>query len=67
MSLISGANLLSNDPILYARNRLMAERRLKLNEKAKLIFRAWNAHRRGEVPRSLIVNERDSTLPMVEQ
>ena len=67
MSLISGANLLSNDPILYARNRLMAERRLKPNEKAKLIFRAWNAHRRGESPKSLLVNERDSTLPMVER
>lgn len=65
-SLISGANLLSRDPILYARNRLMADRRLSPNEKAKLIFRAWNAHRRGEQPKTLVVNDRDVALPMLE-
>jgi hypothetical protein len=66
VSLISGANLLSRDPILYARNRLMADRRLSPNEKAKLIFRAWNAHRRGEQPKTLTVNDRDVALPVVE-
>lgn len=65
-SLISGANLLSRDPILYARNRLMADRRLSPNEKAKLIFRAWNAHRRGEQPKTLTVNDRGTALPTVE-
>lgn len=65
-ALITGANLLSKDPILYARNRLMADRRLSPNEKAKLIFRAWNAHRRGEQPRTLIVTDRSDALPMVE-
>lgn len=65
-ALISGANLLSRDPILYARNRLMSDRRLSPNEKAKLIFRAWNAHRRGETPKTLTVNDREVALPMVE-
>lgn len=48
-SLIYGSNLDIGSPILYVRNRLMAERgRLKPNEKAELIFRAWNAERRGD-------------------
>jgi len=64
-SLISGANLLSRDPILYARNRLMSDRRLSPNEKAELLFRAWNAHRRGETPKTLVVN--DQALPKVER
>lgn len=47
--LIHGSNLSVRSPILYARNRLMAERgRLKPNEKAELIIRAWNAVRRGD-------------------
>jgi hypothetical protein len=65
-SLVSGANLLSRDPILYARNRLMADRRMSPNEKAKLIFRAWNAHRRGEQPKTLTVNDRTEALPVLE-
>jgi hypothetical protein len=63
-SLMSGANLLSRDPILYARNRLMAERRMRPNERAELIFRAWNAHRRGDHPKTLPVL--DEALPMLE-
>lgn len=48
-SLVKGSNLGVRSPILYARNRLMSERgRLKPNEKAELMFRAWNAHRRGD-------------------
>lgn len=48
-ALTGGANLMSRDPILYARNRLITERsRLRPNDKAELIFRAWNCHRKGE-------------------
>lgn len=64
-ALISGANLLSRDPILYARNRLMADRRLSPNEKAELLFRAWNAHRRGDLPKTLIIN--GQALPKLER
>lgn len=65
LGLTGGANLLSRDPILYIRNRLIGERgRLRLNDKAELIFRGWNAHRRGEsVSRIPIVG---SVLPVVE-
>lgn len=65
-SLIVGANLLARDPILYARNRLAADRtRLTPNEKAELIFRAWNAHRRRETPKTLpILN---GALPVLER
>lgn len=64
-ALITGASLMPRDPILYARNRLMADRRLSPNEKAELLFRAWNAHRRGEAPKTLTVN--DQALPKVER
>lgn len=48
-SLVKGSNLGVRSPILYARNRLMSERgRLKPNEKAELMIRAWNANRRGD-------------------
>lgn len=49
-----GENLSSDSPILYARNRLLMEKsRLKVGERAELLFRAWNAWRREETPRSL--------------
>lgn len=65
-ALVVGTNLGPRDPILYARNRLMAERgRMKPNEKAELIFRAWNAHRRGETPRTLPVL--NGALPTIER
>lgn len=65
-SLIVGSNLTSNSPILYSRNRLMAMRgRLRPNEKAELIFRAWNAHRRGETPRTMPIL--GGGLPAVER
>lgn len=62
----SGVDLSGNDPILYARTRFIQQRgRLKLNEKAELIFRAWNAHRRGERPTKLpLLN---GPLPPVER
>lgn len=47
-SMISGAGLKYGDPILYARNRLINEgRKMRANEKAELIFRCWNAWKRG--------------------
>lgn len=66
LSVINGDNLLSRDPALYARNRLMVERkRLNSNEKAELIFRAWNAQRRRESPKSLQIL--DGPLPELER
>lgn len=65
-SLINGMNLTARSPILYARNRLMAERgRIKPNEKAELIIRAWNAHRRGDKVASLPI--KGGALPTVER
>lgn len=65
-SLINGSNLGVRSPILYARNRLMAERgRLRPNEKAELIFRAWNATRRGDKVASLPI--KGGALPAVER
>ena len=65
-SLLVGSNLGIRSPILYARNRLMAERgRLKPNEKAELIIRAWNATRRGDKVASLPI--KGGALPVVER
>lgn len=65
-SLLTGASLSSRDPILYARNRLSDMRgRLRPNEKAELILRAWNAHRRREQPKTLPIL--DGALPTVER
>lgn len=64
--LVGGAGLLARDPILYLRNRLVNERgRLRPNDKAELIFRAWNAWRRREVPRVLPIL--GGVLPVVEK
>ena len=64
--LLKGVNLGVRSPVLYARNRLMAERgRLKPNEKAELIIRAWNAHRRGDKVASLPI--KGGALPVVER
>lgn len=47
-SMINGAGLRYGSPILYARNRLINEgRKMRANEKAELVFRCWNAWRRG--------------------
>jgi hypothetical protein len=65
-TLINGSNLGIRNPILYARNRLMAERgRLKPSEKAELIIRAWNALRRGDKVASLPI--KGGALPVVER
>lgn len=66
-SFFSGAGLPAGSPILYVRNRLITESgRLKPNEKAELVFRGWNAWRRGDTQvRSLqILN---SQLPYIER
>lgn len=47
--LTGGAGLQNRDPILYVRNRLINERgRLRANDRAELIFKAWNSWRRKE-------------------
>lgn len=63
--LIDGADLSSKSPILYARNRLINGRgRLKANERAELIFKAWNAYRLNETPRHF---ETTGSLPKLER
>jgi hypothetical protein len=63
--LTSGENLPAESPILYARNRLLAEKsRLKVGERAELIFRAWNSYCRGESPRTIPLQ--GGEFPMVE-
>lgn len=65
-ALKDGANLSQRDPILYARNRIATERkRLSLNDRAELIFRAWNAHRLGSSPLTLMV--KGGPLPELER
>lgn len=64
-ALLRGDGLLSRDPVLYVRNRLIAERgRSRANDKAELIFRAWNARRKGETPRTMMIV--GGVLPVVE-
>lgn len=49
--LIKGNDLSNGDPILVARNRLISMRRdtgWSMTERAELLFRAWNFHRKGE-------------------
>lgn len=64
LALGSGAGLSARDPILVARNRLLSRERLTPNEKAELIFRAWNAARRRETRASLQIL--GGQLPPVE-
>lgn len=63
---IHGDGLMARDPILYLRNRLVAERKnyLNSNARAELIFRAWNAWRRHETPSRLPIN--GGPLPVLE-
>ena len=65
-SFIDGAGLNSKNPILYVRNRLIAERgSIKANGTAELIFKAWNAWRKGEALQRLVVF--GGKLPKVEK
>lgn len=64
-SLVSGAGLKPGSAILYCRNRLVETRsRTDVGERAELIFRAWNAHRRDEWTDRIVVNGRN--LPRLE-
>lgn len=46
--LIDGNDLRKGDPILYCRNRLQEMKRgITAGQRAELIFKCWNAHRRG--------------------
>lgn len=62
--LIDGTELPPKSPILYARNRLGKDR-LTSNEKLHLVFRAWNAYRRGDKVTSLPINP--GKLPKLER
>lgn len=65
-ALMNGAGLKVGDPILYVRNRLINERgRLSANEKADLLFKAWNAWRRREQVSRLLLSA-DGLLPVLE-
>lgn len=65
-SLVDGVGLSAQNPILYCRNRLINERgKLRGNFKAELIFKAWNAQRRGETLRHIILT--GNVLPKLEK
>jgi hypothetical protein len=62
---IDGADLKRGDPILYVRNRFIAEKKkIKSEERAELLFRAWNAHRLGED--RIMLRTYGGELPMLE-
>ena len=64
--LITGAGLPEGDIVLYARNRLIEmQGQRKGPERAELIFKAWNGHRRGESVDHLKVTGR--RLPALER
>lgn len=64
-SMIKGANLAAGNPALYARNRLtLMTGGRDQNGKAEIIFKAWNAHRRGEAINRIIVT--GDLLPVLE-
>lgn len=47
--MIYGEGLKKGDPILYVRNRIMMERgKRRVAVKSEMVFKAWNAFRRGE-------------------
>jgi hypothetical protein len=56
--LVSGAELEDLSPINTLRRRLTTDRRLRREEKFELIMRAWNAWRRNEKPKTLVINKR---------
>ena len=66
LSLLEGANLDIDSPILYARNRLIAEHgKIRANGTAELLFKAWNAYRRGDTLKRLVIM--GGQLPKVEK
>lgn len=64
--LLDGTELKRDDPILYCRNRLIEMRGSgRPGDKAELIFRAWNMHRRGE--RAIRITVTGRGLPELEE
>lgn len=65
--LIKGTGLMSGDPILYCRNRLIAirGRGASIHERAELVFRAWNLHRANEKCTRIVVS--GTRLPELEK
>jgi len=64
-AMIEGSNLPKGDPALYARNRLLLMTGSReQNAKAELIFRCWNAFRKGEVVSRFHLS--DAVLPVLE-
>lgn len=62
----TGPNWHLRNPILYARNRLVNERgKVRRHLKAELLFKAWNAWRRGESLKQLYLN--GGKLPKLEK
>lgn len=61
--LFNGDGLAKGDPILYCRNRL-PDVRTNVNTCAELLFKCWNAHRRGEELTKLPMNGK---LPKLER
>lgn len=65
LSLIRGAGLRAGDPILYARNRLINERRqLRAGDRIELIFKAWNHWRKRETVKRIWLG--GGPLPVLE-
>lgn len=49
LSVINGSGLSAGSPILYARNRLINERKLlRAPDRMELLYKAWNAWKRGD-------------------
>jgi hypothetical protein len=64
--LLGGAGLEIGNPILYCRNRLVATKTSpRINDRAELIFRSWNAWRRRETIERL--NVTGKKLPKLER
>lgn len=65
--LIEGSDLKRGDPILYCRNKLPDHRAVAgsgINSMMELIFKCWNANRRGEEITRMFFNGR---LPKIER
>lgn len=63
--LIEGTELKKDNPVLYCRNRLIEMRGMgRINDKAELIFRAWNLWRRQERAARIVLTGR---LPELEK
>lgn len=67
--LIKGTDLPASDPIYLCRERLRSETRMVIEDKAELIIRAWNNHRRGRRLQKLQLGVKEvrkpSSLPAV--